>query len=196
VRPAVGLLVAGAVLGTLLDGVHVATATTRYAHPVLLGLAWWAPLLFAGASLTIGLSHLTIDRLLGRELRPGARGVVLGMLLLLALWATSGLVKPATTALLVLVPASLAMWLALEGTAVGLALAVVTAAMGVVVEATLVSIGAFSYVAPDAGRVASWLPWLYVAASVAVGNFARWLEAGVLRPVLTPAPSTGSRTAR
>ena len=56
-------------------------------------------------------------------------------------------------------------------------LALATAAVGVGVEATLASRGVFSYVAPDAGRVASWLPWLYVAASVAVGNLARYLAA-------------------
>jgi hypothetical protein len=116
------------------------------------------------------------------------------MVLLLALWATSGLVKPAQTALLVLAPASVVIWLALDGTAVGFALAVATAAMGVVVEATLVSLGAFTYVAPDAGRVASWLPWLYVAASVAVGNYARWLAGTGVVPIREP--STGSRTAR
>jgi hypothetical protein len=194
VRAALGLVVAGAVLGTLLDGVHVATATTRYTNPALLGLAWWAPLLFAGASLAIGISHVTTDRLLGRDVRPEARGVVAGMVLLLALWATSGLLKPAQTALLVLAPASVVIWLALDGTAIGLGLAVATAATGVVVEATLVSLGAFTYVAPDAGRVASWLPWLYVAASVAVGNYARWLAATGVGS--TRAPSTGSRTAR
>ena len=169
------LAVAGAVLGTLLDGVHVTTATTRYAHPFVLGLAWWVPGLFAGAALAIGFSHRLADRVVGRDVRPGRRAVIAGLVVLLALWATSGLVKPARAALVVLVPASLATWWALERTAVGLVLALATAAVGVGVEATLASRGVFSYVAPDAGRVASWLPWLYVAASVAVGNLARYL---------------------
>jgi hypothetical protein len=177
VREAIGLLLAGALFGTLLDGVHVATATTRYAHPALLGLAWWAPLLFAGASLAIGVSHRLIDEILGRDVRPATSRVAAGMALLLLLWATSGLVKPARLALWILVPASLLMWLALDGSVVGLVLALATASCGVAVEAMLVSAGAFTYVAPDAGRVASWLPWLYVAASVAVGNYARWLAA-------------------
>jgi hypothetical protein len=187
-REAAGLAVAGALLGTLLDFVHVATATTRYRDPVFLGLAWWVPLLFAGAALGIGLSHTTADRVLGRAPRPDPIHVVAGMVMLLALWAASGVVKPARSALAVLVPASLALWWWLDGSAAGLALAAATAACGVVVEATLVSLGAFSYVAPDAGRVASWLPWLYVAASVAVGNFARWLA--------TRAPSSDIRPAR
>jgi hypothetical protein len=175
VREAIGLVAAGAVFGTLLDGVHVATSTTRYAHPALLGLAWWVPLLFAGASLAIGVSHHLVDVILDRDVRPTTPRVVAGMVLLLLLWATSGLVKPAHLALWILAPASVLMWLALDGSAVGLVLALATAASGVAVEAMLAAAGAFTYVAPDAGRVASWLPWLYVAASVAVGNYARWL---------------------
>ena len=182
-REAAALLVAGAVLGTLLDGVHVATATTRYTHPAVLGLAWWVPLLFAGASLAIGASHRLTDAMLGRDLRPGTARVAAGLALLLLLWATSGLVKPARAALWILAPASVVMWLVLDGTLVGLLLALATAACGVAVESTLAAAGAFTYVAPDAGRVASWLPWLYVAASVAVGNYARWLVSR-----LTPTP--------
>ena len=176
-REVVGLLAAGAVLGTLLDVVHVATATTRYTHPAFAGVAWWVPLLFAGAGLAIGVSHTRIDILLGREIRPPTSRVVAGMAVLLALWATSGFIKPAPRALWILAPASVIVWWLLDRSIVGLALALATAASGVVVEATLVSAGAFIYVAPDAGRVASWLPWLYVAASVAVGNYARWLAA-------------------
>jgi hypothetical protein len=177
VGEAIGLLLAGALFGTLLDSVHVATTTTRYAHPAFFGLAWWAPLLFAGASLAIGVSHRLIDEVLGRDVHPTTARVVAGMALLLLLWATSGLVKPARLALWILAPASVLMWLALDGSAVGLVLAIATAACGVAVEAMLVSAGGFTYVVPDAGRVASWLPWLYVAASVAVGNYARWLAA-------------------
>lgn len=199
-RTAARLAVAGAALGTLLDGVHVATSTTRYPHPAVLGLAWWVPLMFGGACAAIGLSHRLVDRLLGRAVRPSAARVAVGMALVLALWATSGVVKPADTALGILAPTSVAMWLALDCTLVGLALAIATAAAGVAVEATLASLGVFAYVAPDAGRVASWLPWLYVAASVAVGNYARWLDVPALADVaaapLTRAPSTGSRTAR
>lgn len=174
-REVLGLVAAGAVFGTLCDGVHVATATTRYTHPAVAGLAWWVPFLFAGASLAIGLSHTLIDLILERDVHPTTTTVVAGMVILLVLWATSGLVKPAHTALWILAPASIAVWWALDRSVVGLVLALATASSGVAVEATLVSAGAFSYVTPDAGRVASWLPWLYVAASVAVGNYARWL---------------------
>jgi len=182
-RLVAGLALAGAVLGTLLDAVHVTTATTRYAHPVVFGLAWWVPLLFAAAALAIGLPHAGLAARGGAVVPPSGGRVAAGLALLLALWATSGCVKPAWAALAILAPASLAMWWVFDATALGLGLALVTAACGVAVETTLARAGVFAYVAPDAGRVASWLPWLYVAASVAVGNLARWL---------TRAPSSGS----
>ncbi len=176
-REAGGLLAAGALLGTLLDAVHVATTTTRYTAPAFLGVAWWVPLMFGGAALAIGYAHTIVDLVVGRHVVPDVRRVTVGIALLLALWVTSGLVKPAPVALWIVAPASIAMWWFLDRTPVGLVLALATASCGVAVEATLVSAGAFAYVAPDAGRVASWLPWLYVAASIAVGNLARWLAA-------------------
>jgi hypothetical protein len=51
------------------------------------------------------------------------------------------------------------------------------AASGVAVEAILSSAGLFSHTHPDILGVALWLPWLYVAASVGVGNVGRWLVA-------------------
>jgi hypothetical protein len=82
VREVVGLVVAGGLLGTLLDALH---ATTRYTQPTIAGLAWWAPLLFAGASLAIGFSHSLSDLLLGRDVRPDAGRVGMGLALLLVL---------------------------------------------------------------------------------------------------------------
>jgi hypothetical protein len=105
----------------------------------------------------------------------GRSQVAWGLAAFLALWAASGLVKPTPAGLWVLVPGALAIWWAFERTVVGIVLAFATASCGVAIEASLVSTGTFAYVAPDAGRVAAWLPWLYVAASVAVGNLARWL---------------------
>jgi hypothetical protein len=194
VRVAAGLAVAGAVLGTLLDALHVATSTTRYAHPAALGLAWWVPILFAAAALVIGLSHRAVDALLGRRPPADPARIAVGLVALLGLWATSGLVKDVRIATPLLAAASLAVWWRLEGTLAGLGLGLATAAAGVAVETSLVRAGAFEYVAPDAGRVASWLPWLYVTASVAVGNLARWL-ASASEPNF-PVVRDGSRVPR
>jgi hypothetical protein len=43
------------------------------------------------------------------------------------------------------------------------------------VEVVLSSAGLFSHTHPDVLGVALWLPWIYVAASVGVGNLGRWL---------------------
>jgi len=79
---------------------------------------------------------------------------------------------------------ALGVWLALDGTLPGLAIALGTAACGFAVEAVLVSRGMFYHTRPDWLGVASWIPWIYVAGSVAVGNLARWLA--------LPAPATSA----
>jgi len=172
------LAAVGATLGTSLDLVHVLTRTTAYTSPAFLGLAWWVPLNFAAATLAIGLSHPSLDDVLGRAAPVPRSGAVVvgGIAALAALWALSGLLRrsPSTVGL-VLAPASLAVWWLLDGTGAGLALAAATAAVGVAVEIALVRHGQFLYVHPDMAGVASWLPWLYVAASVSVGNLGRWL---------------------
>src|SRR5262245_7944320 len=175
----------GATVGTGLDLVHVLTRTTAYVYPAFWGLAWWVPFNFAAAALAIGLTHPPLDDFLGRSAprpRNGA-AIVAGIVALAAIWALSGLLKASpVTVGLVLAPASLAVWWLLDGTGSGLLLAAATAAAGVGVEVGLVRGGQFLYVHPDMAGVASWLPWLYVAASVSVGNLSRWLAApGIAR---------------
>jgi len=54
---AIRLALLGATLGVALDWVHVATGTTAYTSPAVLGLAWWVPLLFGGAAVAMGLAR-------------------------------------------------------------------------------------------------------------------------------------------
>jgi hypothetical protein len=70
---------------------------------------------------------------------------------------------------------SLALWWRLDGTWQGLAQAAATAAGGCAVEMVLSGAGLFRHTHPDVLGVALWLPWIYVAASVGVGNVGRWL---------------------
>lgn len=67
-------------------------------------------------------------------------------------------------------------WVACDRSRAGLLLAIGTAIVGCFVEVALTSLDAFHYVHPDAGPIASWLPWIYVTASVAVGNLGRFLS--------------------
>lgn len=171
------LLLAGATLGTLFDWTHVATGTTAYAAPAWRGLAWWVPLMFAAAGLAIGLSHPRLDRVLARPARPlRPADLVLGMVALGAIWAGSGLLPlPNWQRGLVLAPAALLVWWALDRTRAGFLLATMTAVTGSAVEVLVSSLGYFKYVTPDVAGITSWLPWVYFAASVAVGNLGRAL---------------------
>jgi hypothetical protein len=170
------LILLGATVGPVLDHVHVATGTIRYPHPALWGQAWWVPLLYAGAALSIGLSHPAMDRLLGRRTTRGRSTValVVGIAGMGAVWAGSGFLKDfPLMAGAVLAPAALALWWWLDGTWQGLVLAASTALGGAVVEYSLIQAGLFAYCMPFVGPVPSWLPWLYVSGSVAMGNVGR-----------------------
>lgn len=176
-RRALILAFLGGLLGALLDWSHVTSGTVVYARPVVLGEAWWVPLLYASSGLGIGLSHVALDARLARperEITP--ERVLLGLVGLAVVWASSGYL-PVADALrsLVLGPLALAVWFACDRTRVGLLVALATALVGCGVALALTAIGAFHYVHPDVGPIASWLPWIYVTASVAVGNLGRFL---------------------
>src|SRR5579871_2239616 len=72
-RAALVLGAAGAVLGTLLDGIHTHTGTTWYPHPVFWLAASWTPAIFAFAGLSIGLTRPLLDRALKRDEPPPRR---------------------------------------------------------------------------------------------------------------------------
>ena len=169
----------GATVGTLFDWLHVVNGAVEYTRGGVT-IAWWTPLLFAAAGVGIGISHPAGDRWLGREERVAwtATRLAGGMLAFLAIWYATGAIHLGSAWVAALVgPASLAVWWAFDRTRAGLLQAFATAAAGVAVEATLVRLGTFRHTSPDILGVAWWLPAIYVAGSVAVGNVGRWLVA-------------------
>jgi hypothetical protein len=169
----------GASLGTLLDWVHVATRTTEYTHTDVFSLAWWVPFEYAAASVAIGVSHPWLDSLSGRRSTRGqSRGAVVAAVATLAcIWAGTGLLhQTPLVADMVFGPAVVALWWIADRTPQGAAMALATAAMGVAAEWSLSAAGFFRHLSADWGRVPSWLPWIYAAASVAIGNLGRRLS--------------------
>jgi hypothetical protein len=202
-RRAIVLGLLGASLGTLFDYAHVCTGAIAYPGPPRFGVPGWVPLLYTSAALAIGLLHPLGDRLLRRQARfahTPAR-LAVGFLGLCAVWFLSGalpLPTPAVSA--ILAAASLGLWWGLDRTWQGLAAAAVTAASGCAVEVVLSRAGLFRHMHPDVLGVALWLPWIYVAASVGLGNVGRWLaeqedsQAAAQRPSPTAtATATGPR---
>lgn len=177
-RSGLYLALLGASLGSALDYAHVVTGAIRYPPPVR-WVPWWVPLLYTGAALAIGLSHPLLDpRIRRRPPRPLTPGRVAGGLAgFCAVWVLSGAL-PFSSAVVaaILAPASLGLWWWLDRSGPGLLQAATTAAGGCVVEIVLSRAGLFSHTHPDVLGVALWLPWIYVAASVGVGNMGRWLS--------------------
>ncbi|MBI2711901.1 MAG: hypothetical protein HYX41_03405 [Bdellovibrio sp.] len=180
------VFVLGGILGTAGDFSHVASQTDGYANPLYplpTGQPFWVPLLFGSASLGICISHLLGDRFLKRPenlLAESWPSAVSGVLVFLGLYVTSGFLPLPTGGAkdLVLWIISLVFWLLADRTWQGALLAVGTAVVGTCVEIGLTQSGAFFYTQNESGffGVPPWLPSLYIAASVAVGNLARTLE--------------------
>jgi len=181
------LFITGFCLGPIGDYFHVQTETTgypldRYAY-YFFGLPYWVPLIFGMAAVAVGLSHPWLDQILpGDPSRPGARNgswALGGVLIFLALYVASGLLPgpagSANDALMGML--ALMVWAMLDRTWQGIFLGIVTALSGTLVEILMVQADLFFY---HPGRdnlfgVPSWLPWLYFAASVTLGNFGRYL---------------------
>jgi hypothetical protein len=175
IRAAIQLGVLGATLGVALDWLHVATGTTAYAHPVMLGLAWWVPLLFGGAAVAMGLARPLAERLTGRtrdrmtvELTAGAAAAGLAIFVLAYLATALLLLSPFVVAAIVSV-LFLCAWGTSDGTSLGFWLAFLTAAIGTGVEVALAAAGAFTHHYQELAGVAPWLPPLYATGQMGVG---------------------------
>lgn len=179
-RAVVTLAALGATLGTVFDTAHVLTGAITYPVSSPLGFPLWVPLLYAAAALAIGLSHPLLDRALGRPARPplSFARVAAGLAALCVIWFCTGALPFGSLGTTLIVgPAALAVFGVLDRTRAGLLLAASTAVTSVGVEVLLSQLGLFAHTHRDVFGVALWLPCIYVAASVAVGNTGRWLLA-------------------
>jgi hypothetical protein len=170
------LFLAGAICGTALDAFHVYSSIERYSRPAFLGVAWWVPLLFGFATVSIGYSHPFIDPLMHNIRRPRRLTTSiaeLSWLLLAYVIAASTLSSISKAILLGLIYFNF--WLLTGRGWRNLLLSVVTAITGTLIEMTLVAAGAFSYLQPDMLGVPYWLPFMYACASLAVGDLGRSL---------------------
>lgn len=172
------LVILGAVVGPLLDRAHAWTGAIGYDVPVTaLGVPWWVSLVYIGAALGIGLSHPALDRALKRPQRVtlSLPKLALGFTMMALLWVASGLL-PGSNAFIAacLFVGAAATLAALDRTWQGALMALGTGAGGVVVETALVRLGLFHHRRPDVLGLPIWLPCLYFAGSVAIGNLARF----------------------
>jgi len=167
----------GFLLGPLCDLFHVLSHTSGYPYPKILGLAWWVPFLFGSAGCVVGYSHVQFDRIFHRPKREFSnQKIIFGLLSFMMIYAVSGFyTDEGMLKFLILALMALVSWIIFDKTFLGLVLAVATAFLGCLVEIFLISIGHFYYVHPDIWGIPYWLPFLYIVASVSVGNLGRKL---------------------
>src|SRR5579864_2818896 len=96
------LFAVGAVLGTALDHLHVASGTTSYAHPIFWQAAWWTPLLFGFAAVGFADLHARLRALFGAEPRPRPALAAADLLVFAAAYWASAYLPLGNAALLAL----------------------------------------------------------------------------------------------
>jgi len=163
IQRAAALFVAGAIIGTLLDRIHVAAGVLWYTHPLLAGQAIWVPLVFGVGALLLMSGHVIFPP----HDRPATPATLVepALALLLAYLATAVLADRPLILALVLVLAWLVRMLR-DPTADKLAVAIAFALGGPLFEATLSATGGFFYRSPDVLGVPVWLPALYLHVSL------------------------------
>ena len=169
------LFLLGAMFGTMLDAFHVYSKVERYMSPAFLGVAWWVPLLFGVAVVSIIYSHPLVDPLLHHlRFRPLLNSIIALAWLPLAYLISASVFDTFTkTGLLLLIYINF--WLLTGGGWQNIVLSLVTAITGTLIEMILVAAGAFSYLHPDLLGVPYWLPCIYACASLALGDLGRSL---------------------
>src|SRR4030095_8726593 len=182
------LFILGAILGSFYDGFHHHSGTTYYPNPWIFKMAWWVPLNFGLAILAVANSHVLMDRILKRSSRPLSWGlVVLGLAFFGAVYWMSGFLPTDRLKYLWVYTGAAIIWLLFDRTWQGIVLALLTGIAGSAVEITLIALKLFFYVRPDFMGIPYWLPGLYFAASVTVGNLGRKLISPP-RPSLSTGP--------
>ena len=153
----------GALLGTLLDGIHLYGDVESYPDPAFGRWAWFVPLEFGLAGALAGALIPVLERRAGPpeppHWSPAARA---GELCLLVAAYTSTVVFDQAPAL---VTAGLVALLTIRLTVARVPgdwlYALVGAVAGPVVEATLAGADAFAYTDPDFAGIPMWLPALW-----------------------------------
>ena len=174
-RALLWLFLPGATLGTTLDAFHAFSGVERYASPTLLGVAWWVPLLFGGAAVTIGYSHTMLDPLLHhRRFRP-LFSSLLGLAWLPLVYLISASFFDTLTKTLLILLVYCNFWLLAGSDWQNLVFSLATAITGTLIEMILVAAGAFAYLHPNMLGVPYWLPGIYACASLALGDLGRSL---------------------
>uniref|UniRef100_A0A6I8N499 Insulin-induced gene protein n=1 Tax=Ornithorhynchus anatinus TaxID=9258 RepID=A0A6I8N499_ORNAN len=178
-----GLLFAvGAALALVLNLLQVQRHVTLFPPDVLagaLGSAWWVPPCCGTAAAAIGLLYPCVDRHLGEPHRFKREwsSVIRCVAVFVGINHASAKVDFANNLQLSLTVAALSvgLWWTFDRSRSGLGLGLGVAVLGTAGTQLLVHHGVYRYSSPDFLYVRSWLPSIFFAGGVTVGNIGRQL---------------------
>ena len=158
----------GAVLGTLLDGIHVYGDVESYPDPLLGRWAWFVPLEFGLAGAFAGALIPALERLAGPPWPPHwpLRVRIAELCLIVAAYLSTVVLDEAPVLLTAGLLALLAIRLAFRPVPGDWLYALIGAVAGPVVEATISALGAFDYADPDVAGIPMWLPALWALGGI------------------------------
>ncbi len=177
--------IVGAIAGTTGDFVHVITHTDRYPangpFPFLpflpVKMPVWVPFLFGTAVMLMASTHKILARFYHPRLENTAIVSSSAPFLFIIVYAMTGFLHSGTGGGedIWLAIVTFSIWWFMDRTAVGAGLAILNAICGTTFEIFLVGIGGFSYYPEHANLfgVPSWLPLLYMVASICISLFVR-----------------------
>ena len=164
IHPLAACFVLGAVLGTLLDGIHVYGDVESYDNAAFGRWAWFVPLEFGLAGVAAGLAIPLIERAAGPTVPPhfsAARRVAEVVLFTAAYAATALLDGDGAVWLAVGLSALVAVRLLADPLRGDWAYALAGAVLGPAAEIAILQTGAFEYAHPDVAGIPIWLPALW-----------------------------------
>ena len=177
--------VVGAIAGTTGDFVHVITRTDGYPangpFPFLpflpVKMPVWVPFLFGSAVMLMGAGHKMVQTLYHPRLAKNFMVSAWAPVVFVLLYAMTGFLHTGTGSWedVWLAIVTFIIWWLMDRTFIGAGFALVNAVYGTCFEIFLVHVGGFFYYPEHSNLfgVPSWLPWLYMAASVCISLFVR-----------------------
>jgi hypothetical protein len=163
-RTAARCFLLGAVLGTLLDGIHAYGDVLVYPDPAFGRWAWFVPIEFGLTGAAVGLVMPSLEQVVADGETPWwSLGQRAGeVLLFTGLYVATALVEPGGAVFLAVALAALAVLRVVFGGVRGdWAYALAAAVLGPAAEAIISALGAFDYADPDFLGIPIWLPALW-----------------------------------
>ncbi|XP_069080441.1 insulin-induced gene 2 protein isoform X2 [Pleurodeles waltl] len=176
------LFLVGVFLALVLNLLQIQRNVTLFPPDVISSIfssAWWVPLCCGTASAAIGLLYPCIDRHLGEphKFKREWSSVMRCVAVFVGINHASAKVDFANNMQLSLTLAALSigLWWTFDRSRSGFGLGIAIAFLATLVSQVLVYNGVYQYTSPDFLYVRSWLPCIFFAGGITVGNIGRQL---------------------